>query len=63
MMLKRSPYNMYMYMHVHIVCVFIHTLQEADEQIVTAITALVKENVEVLVGSNRNAADGEGRGV
>ena len=36
-----------------------HTVQEADEQIIAAITALVKENVEVLGDQTRTAADGK----
>ena len=36
-----------------------HCVQEADEQIIAAITALVKENIEVLGDPTRTAADGE----
>ena len=34
-------------------------MQEVDEQIIAAITSLVKENVEVLGDLTRTAADGE----
>ena len=44
------------YTHTH---THTHTVQEADEQIIAAITALVKENVEVLGDQTRTAADGK----
>ena len=45
--------------HTHTTHTHTHTLQEIDGQIIAAITALVKENVEVLGDdSSRSAADG-----
>ena len=36
-------------------------MQEADGHIITAITALAKENVEILGDQRRSAADGENK--